>query len=166
MNPLNRLLGHLKTDDRELTPEELEAEAAEAKKARIKYHRDNVRNGPVKYRSITTGMQRRAAERAQDSQARKTNRRYRRAWMAQRAEIATLRGHLIILGVVECKGDTVFTPEQIRESSVWVIRKYGTRDEETGELVQHDNLLAESVGKAREAFLQFHGAQERQAASV
>lgn len=154
MNPLNRLLGHLRTDDRELTPEELEADAAEAKKARIKYHRDNVRNGPVKYRSITIGMQRRAHERSQATQQRKTNRRYRRAWMDQQAKIATLRGHLTILGVIECQhATTTFTPEQVRESSVWAIRQYGKRDDE-GNLVQSDDMLAEAVGAAREAFLQ------------
>jgi hypothetical protein len=161
---LNRLFAHLgrkTTEERELTADEIAEQEAQAKKDRIKFHREQVRNGPRKFSYVTSGQQRRRAERDRAAQQRKTNRRYRRAWMAKQRELATLRGHLTILGVIECKNEAVkasgFAPSTERESCVWIIRKFGERDRETGQiLIQSDTLLDDAVAAARKAFLDSH----------
>lgn len=146
-NPLFNHLHRDAADSESLSDEEL-------KKQRIQFHRDHVRNGPAKFRSITPGMQRRAAARAQEAATRKTNRRYRRAWMAQQADLATLRGHLTILGIIECPaGGTPITALNQQESLVWVVRKYGERDDE-GRIVEGEDMVDKAVANAREAFVQ------------
>lgn len=160
MNPFNRVLSHLHTDatDQEgLSDEEL-------KKGRIQFHRDHVRNGPSfgrggnkildPLRSVSPGEQRRANARHALARGRKTNRRYRKSWMDGRGKLATLRGHLIILGVLECKLEgTTFTEIQRRNSGVWVVEHFGVRDEDN-DIVTDDDMLAKAVANATEAFVQ------------
>jgi hypothetical protein len=157
----NRLFAHLggKTEERELTPDEIAEQEAEAKKERIKFHREHVRNGPRTFAYATSGQQRRFRARGQAAARRKMNKRYRREWMRRQAELATLRGHLTILGVIECRNAAVkaagFAPSTVQESCVWVIRKYGERDDE-GNIVQSDQLLDNAVAAARKAFVDAH----------
>jgi hypothetical protein len=152
-------LGRKTTEERELTADEIAEQEAQAKKDRIKFHREQVRNGPRKFSYVTSGQQRRFQARGQAAQRRKMNRRYRRDWMRKQAELATLRGHLTILGVIECRNEAVkasgFAPSTVRESCVWAIRKYGERDDE-GNIVQSDTLLDDAVAAARKAFLDSH----------
>lgn len=168
MNPFNRVIGHLRPDADSENPEELSEE--ELKKQRIKFHRDHVRNGPRFGRgkkgplpimgTVTPGMQRRANQRAQDARGRKVNRRYRRSWMENQAHVATLRGHLTILGVLECKREGLtFTEVQQKNSLTWIVEKYGERDEEGG-LIFSDFLVSDAVTAARAAFLTAMGVSE------
>ena len=147
---LNHMLRHLRPkveSGEDLTPEE-------EKKQRVQWHRDHVRNGPQNWRTLTSGQVRRQHARDAKSRQRKTNKRYRRAWMAQQREIATLRGHLIVLGVLECKhAETAFTDAQRQTSLMWVVQKYGLRDDD-GRIVADDAMVPDAVTAAREAFLQ------------
>lgn len=152
-NPFGRVLSHLRPDADPDNPDEKTPE--ELKRERIKFHRENVRNGPTKWRTLTTGQVRRQRVRDAKARQRKDQRRYRRAWMAQRADIATLRGHLIITGVLECQHEsTTFADHQRAASLAWITQKYGPRDDD-GKLVLDDKLVPTAVQNAREAFLQF-----------
>lgn len=155
MNPFNRMLSHLRPADSE---EELSEE--EQKQLRIQFHRENVRNGPVKSRYATTGQIRRTVDRGRHARGRKTNKRYRQSWMDNQAHLATLRGHLIILGVLECKHEsTVFTEAQRKISMTWAVEKYGERDDE-GAIVLGDEMVAKAVANAKAAFLTAMGVEE------
>jgi hypothetical protein len=133
---------------------EIERLEADAKAERIRFHREKVRNGPVKFTTFTNGQVRRTLQREDETRRRKLNKRHRRDWMAKRAELATLRGHLVIMGVLECRDETTeFAPHIRQESAVWLVRKFGPRDE-NGELVKGDTLVVDAVAKARQAFIE------------
>lgn len=143
---IDRLLGRMKpaSEGEALTDEELKAQ-------RIQFHRDHVRNGPQKWRTISTGQQRRQRDRDMKALQKKATRTHRRAWHQRKAEFATLRGHLTILGVLEGHG-TEFTRQQTQTSLEWVVAKFGERDDD-GNLVLNDNLVGDAVEAARAAFL-------------
>lgn len=101
-----------------------EIDEAQAKKDRIAYHRDHVRNGPVKHRSITSGQERRARQRRLERQTRKARKAQVRLYLAQQREAATLRGHLQAAGVQAYAGEHVATGEQALRSIVWIVRHY------------------------------------------
>jgi hypothetical protein len=93
---------------------EIEKLEADAKAERIRFHREKVRNGPGKFTTFTNGQVRRTLQREDETRRRKLNKRHRRDWMAKRAELATLRGHLVIMGVLECRDEShrVRSPHQ------------------------------------------------------
>lgn len=157
LNPLSHIFAK---DDRELTPEELDAADLEAKRHRAEITRQNVRNGPVSWRIGQTepsGKTRRRKARDKAAFERKINKRHRRDFMAKQRETATLRGHLVILGVVECRNESVdFTEAQRAASATWVVGKYGTRGDD-GQIVFHDNLFAEALEAARADLLKRYG---------
>lgn len=86
-----------KSDDVELTEEELDQADIDAKLERIKFHRSSVRNGPANFKSITTGQYRRTLTREKVGSQRKANLRHRRKWMANRQAVAALRGQLSVV---------------------------------------------------------------------
>lgn len=152
MNPLSRLLSK-PTDEEvpfeDLSPEEQEAILADEKKGRVQYHRDHIRNGPVKFTYVSTGQQRRRAERDAKARNRKVNKRHRRQWMRQQQERATLRGQLQCLGTLPGHdGERVVVSHRQRvDAGSWVIRHYGPRDD-SGALILSDDLLTEAVAAA------------------
>jgi hypothetical protein len=157
LNPLSHIFAK---DDRDLTPEELDRLDAEARQRRIEITRESVRNGPVSWRIGQTepsGKTRRRKARDKASFERKLNKRHRREFMAKQQQLATLRGHLTILGQVECR-NADFAPSELQrqDSAIWVVRNFGKRDE-AGEIMPYDDLFADSLHAAREAFLAAHG---------
>lgn len=144
---LNRLLGKLATKGEEVDDRTDEEVAADEKKARIKYHRDHVRNGPQKVRYITSGQQRRAVARGQKAQARKATRRHKRAWMDSQRNRAVLRAQLQAIGAVSYATDYVPTEKQRVDAGVWIVRAFGERDED-GKLVESDDLFSKAVEAA------------------
>lgn len=130
----------------ELTPEE---QAAEDKKARIKWHRDNVRNGPVSFRSISAGQQRRALVRAQKREIDRNFKREVRSYFDRQRVAATLRPHLQTIGLIPFVDGHTATPHEQLVSTAWIAQRYGTEllDEEgrgTGNVsfADEDVLLA------------------------
>lgn len=154
---MNRLLNHLRPQAETFTEEELDQQDAAAKADRIREHREHVRNGPVKTRPFTSGQRRRLVERDRQAQHRKVNRRHRRQWMATQQVNATLRGHLIVLGIVECQEGSTFTPTQYQCSLEWVIGKFAARDESGALKPFNDDTVSEAVTAARAAFLEAAG---------
>jgi hypothetical protein len=157
MNPLSRLLGKPTDTDEtpfeDLTPEEQAAVLADEKKGRIQYHRDHIRNGPVKFTYLSTGQQRRRAARDAKAHNRKVNKRHRRQFMRQQQDLATLRGQLQMLGVLPGHdGERVVVSHRQRvDAGSWVIRHYGPRDD-NGALILADDLLTQAVAAARLAY--------------
>lgn len=151
MNILTRKLSQLRGDDTtpfdELSEEEQAKILADEKKDRIEEHRSKVRNGPVRWTSITSGQMRRRRVRDAAAHSKKATRRARKSYHAAQAETATLRGQLIILKVLPSSSDFVPTMTQRLNASTWIVRKFGLRNDE-GELILHDDVLAEAAQAA------------------
>lgn len=114
---------------------------AEAKAERIKFHRTQVRNGPVKFKAPTTGQIKRAQRRALAAEGRKGRRRQVRAYIRQQQEAATIRGHLQGAGVVAYAGDTfTTTPERALQSIVWIVQRFAEGDENGVVEVTEENV--------------------------
>lgn len=115
----------------ELTEEEREAQA---KAERIEFHRTQVRNGPVSFRYLSSGQQRRARERAERSAIRKNFKREVKGYFERQRVAAILRPHLQTLGLIPTATGRVFSEHEQIASTGWIVQRYGTEilDEETG----------------------------------
>jgi hypothetical protein len=105
VNLSNFLPGFMKRDDEntpfDQLPPERQAEILAAEKAeRIKFHRENVRNGPRKFGHLTMGRHISKERRREASQLAKKNRKYRRDWMNTQQQLARLRGQLEVVGAL------------------------------------------------------------------
>jgi hypothetical protein len=151
MNLITHMLGKLRsTDDtpfEDLSPEKQERILAEEKAARVKDHRDNVRNGPVRHRYISTGQQRRRVERDKASFDRKLNKRHRRKYMNDRIGTAVLRGQLQALGAAEVHPGTVFTIQQRINAGRWVLERFGAQIPADGTLDEQVLITAVETAK-------------------
>lgn len=130
------------------TPEiPVSEDPAADKAARIKFHREHVRNGPRPFSYVTSGQVRRQRERDAASMQRKSSKRYRRDWMNNRLRLAILRGQLQAVGAIVYESGIKPTEEQQRQAATWIVREFGERDDD-GALVFHDDLLKDAVAKA------------------
>ena len=129
MNIFSHLPFFNKADDAEpeLSPEEQEAQA---KAERIEFHRTQVRNGPVSFRSISAGQQRRARERAEKSAIRKNFKREVKQYHERQMVAAVLRPHLQTLGLIPTATGRVFTEHEQIVSTGWIVQRYGTELED------------------------------------
>lgn len=121
-------LGHANVEDLPQVPL-TEFEENEAKKARIKFHREHVRNGPVKFNPPTNGQLRRAEERALRTQTRKTRRRQVRAYLADQREGAVLRSKLQAVGLLSyVQRSRKLDPRIGYEATVWLVQRFASDD--------------------------------------
>lgn len=107
--------------------DKVDAEAAEiqAKADRVKFHRESVRNGPVNFKTLSSGQLRRAAVRATKSEQRKARRKQVRGYFANEREAATLRGHLQHVGIVPFVSDNITISYDAAEASLaWLCARY------------------------------------------
>ena len=159
MNPnlLSKLpfLGEGKAD-RDLTPEEIEEAEAQAKRDRIAFHRDHVRNGPAKFKQMTTGQERRARHRSLDSMTRKGRRRQIRQYHADMREAATLRGHLQAAGVVRYASEFHAPDFAIMRSIIWIVRHFAEGDENGRIEVTHE-VVIDAIEKAWQRWCRLTG---------
>lgn len=155
MNMLSKLLGKFddETPFKDLSEEEQAEILAEEKKARIKHHRDNVRNGPVRTNWITPGQQRRAVARARKTESRKATKRHHRNHFEGQMAKAILRAKLQAVGAVPYA--TQFTPTlaQKVDAAAWLVRRFGERDE-WDELIVGDDMVDIAV---RHALAEYQG---------
>lgn len=116
---LNRLFPFLgkKDDTPEKTEEELKAE-------RIKFHRQSVRNGPVKFRTLTNGQVRRMQKRDLLNQQKKSHRQARSNHWQGRQEAARLRAFLQGAGVVPYVTGINPSDETRDKAYRWLIGNY------------------------------------------
>lgn len=121
MENLFSKLPFLKSDKAE---EVAEVDEAQAKKDRIAFHRDHVRNGPTNFKHVTGGQVKRAKVRALARETKKARRAAIRQYHADQREGATLRGHLQAAGVLPYFGDHTATGAQALASVEWIIARY------------------------------------------
>jgi hypothetical protein len=163
---LSRLLGRKFSGDEtpfdELPIEEQEQILADEKKARVEFHAKQVRNGPVNWRTITAGQQRRAAARSQKGSIRKANARHRRTFIAKRLDTAVLRGHLQAAGVVEYHDPAFEVPSSTKANALMaLVSKYGKRDEHGNldfDAAGHEQLVIDALEAAKNDYLERVGA--------
>lgn len=122
MNILGNLIPSLREDEDLRSPEEIEAEA---KAERIKFHRSQVRNGPVSFKDVTNGQVRRSKARDIKRQMKKTRKKQLANYFASQYEAAVLGAHLKVVGLVAYQTRSFkLNPNQIRESSIWLIKRF------------------------------------------
>lgn len=125
MNILSKLPG---LHDDTTAPEEIDE--AQAKKDRIAFHRDHVRNGPANFKTISSGQQRRAKERALKTHTRKARRRQIRTYLAEQREAATILGHLQAVGAVSYASvDFGLSQRAVVRSMAWIIQNFVEAEE-------------------------------------
>ena len=143
-------------DHADLTPEEIEALEVEGKKARIQFHREKVRNGPVKFSAPTSGQIRRAEKRDLDRRTRKARKAQIRSYFAAQSEAAALRGHLQQAGVIAfaTKGRKI-THASALSSVSWLLVRFGTRVE--GEIDASPEGVRTALQTALNRYESMHG---------
>lgn len=118
---------HLGKDDEEreeLTDEEL-------KKQRIKFHRERVRNGPVKFRTMTTGQVRREQKRELDRRTKKARRKQVRDYRRRIVEATTIHAMLQAAGVVSyVDPNRKAAPGDAANAIVWLIKRFAKPNKE------------------------------------
>lgn len=129
-NIFEKLIPKREAEEVELTAEE---QAAQDKADRIAFHRTQVRNGPVSFKYLTAGQQRRAAKRAQDSAIRKNFKREVRQYHDRQRVAAILRPHLQVLGLVPTATGRTFTEHEEIVATAWIVQRYGRELLEDGE---------------------------------
>lgn len=160
MNVLNSLASVLHPNQEAADP--TADEALEAKKARIQFHRDHVRNGPAKFSPPTSGQVRRAEKRAMDRKLKNAHRKQVRAYFAARREGATLRGHLDSVGVLTALLDLpprALNPHSAYVSTVWLIRHFADQSQadERGAVQVSEELVRDSFRSALNRWQQIVG---------
>lgn len=116
----NVLTGRKVDDEAEIEPTE-----AELKAERMKFHREQVRNGPVNFRHVTSGQVRRAQERAKAREMKRNFKREVSSYFERQRVAATVRGHLKIAGVIPfIDGHEAELHEQI-VSTGWLLQRFG-----------------------------------------
>lgn len=109
----------------ELTPEQV---AEQEKAERKSFHRDKVRNGPVRFTFMTSGQMRRAKARDEARAAKKRWRKQKQNFFANQRAAAILRPHLQVVGLIPfIDGHTASETEQI-VSTAWIVQRYGSED--------------------------------------
>jgi hypothetical protein len=131
-------------EDVELSPEE---QALEEKKARIKFHRENVRNGPVKFNHITAGQERRAKARAQKRAIKKNFKRDVRNHFERQRVAATLRPHLQNVGLLPFYDRHEAPLQDQIVSTGWICQRYG-KDLGNGHVSFERSAVIEALGTA------------------
>lgn len=123
-----------------------EAAEIQAKADRIKHHRDNVRNGPVKERHITSGQYRRSIIRTAEAEARKSRSRQIKGYFQTQQTAATVRGHLQAAGILPYAVLELDPFNQV-VSAAWLVQRFGIEVPGTGRVsFAHDDVLTALEG--------------------
>lgn len=152
---LAKLMPGHQSDERELTEDEV---AAQEKTERVKFHREQVRNGPVKFRSVSAGQIRRARQRAMDRDIRRNYRREVRNHFERQRVAATLRPHLQAVGLAPTWDDRDFPLEDQIISTAWIAQRYGRETTVDGVGTGHVSFLREDIIAALETAASFYRA--------
>lgn len=126
---------------------DVEVDEAQAKRERIAFHRDHVRNGPVKFPHVTSGQIRRAKARDLASRAKKARRKQVQNYFAAQREYATLRGHLQAVGVLPYalrKGK--ISEVSLLRSARWIVQNFGSVE------LSESEILKDAIQKAYDRF--------------
>lgn len=105
-----------------------EVDEAQAKRDRIKFHRDHVRNGPVKFRKTTDGQIRRAQKRALKRSTQRARKAQVRGYFATQKLAASTRGQLQAAGLIPYVTSRQINPLAATKATVWLVQRFGTED--------------------------------------
>lgn len=135
MNVLDKLNSFFKHgEEAEKTEKELKAE-------RVKFHREHVRNGPVKFPHVTNGQIRRFEARTVRRQQKKAYRGQVKTYFKQQRLAATVRAHLQAAGVLPYFGAHAATAEQAAYSVQWLVARYAPAPEDGSGVVEVTEAL-------------------------
>lgn len=147
-------------DEADLTEEELAEREAQAKKDRIAFHREHVRNGPAKFRHVTPGQAKRQRRRDLARQTRKAQRAQRRAFISKVQEHALLRGQLQAVGVIAYETDFRPSEEARFNAARWILTHYGSDDiENLGDDDSNQSYLRDALQAAFDRFSDLSGVE-------
>jgi hypothetical protein len=119
-------LPFLKSDD----AEQAEVDETQARKDRIKFHRDHVRNGPSNFKTLTSGQIRRAQRRELNGRTKKARRAQVQNYFATQRLAATVRAHLQHAGVLPFVNENhVLDLHKQVVSAAWIVQRFGTEIE-------------------------------------
>lgn len=144
------------TDDRDTAVAEQVFEV-ESKRDRIAFHRAKVRNGPVNYKTVTAGQERRAQKRALARETRRARRVQVRNYFETQKLAAAVRGHLQRAGVLSYLGQTEIDRHLQVTSTVWLLQRFGVNVEVDGVETDEVSFAYDDVLKGLRAALKFHG---------
>lgn len=110
---------------KELTLEDIEQIEADDKAERVKFHHNQVRNGPVNFVSQSAGQVRRASSRALKGRTKRARRKQVGTYFDQVREVATLRGNLQAVGVIAYVNPSrKLDPVAAHNATVWLLNNY------------------------------------------
>lgn len=135
-----------------MAEEAVDTTEADEKAERIQFHREKVRNGPVKFSTPTNGQLRRAEKRAGRRALLQRRREQVRAYFAREREISVLRGQLQAVGVLPYAGKFKPSSQTIFDSTQALIRRFGNL------LIEDDDqLVAEAFQAAADRYTTLTG---------
>lgn len=115
-----------------------EAVEKREKRERIKFHRERVRNGPVKFSFLTSGQVRRIKRRDLEAQTKKSRRKQVDRYFAERQEAMRLRGLLQAAGVLSYHAPARRASSRAAREAIIVLFERFARQEE----VTHNEVVA------------------------
>ena len=143
------------TAEEELTDEQRAQLEAEAKSERAAFHRTQVRNGPVNFKTLTGGQVRRARLRELARSSKRARRSQVQSYFEQQREHAVLRAHLQGIGVLPyVLRSGKLSEEQMMLSVRWIVEHFGNVED------SDDDLLKNALQRAYDRFSDLSG-QER-----
>lgn len=127
--------------------------AEQAKKDRIKFHRESVRNGPVKFKTVTAGQERRAQKRALARQKKNNYRSQVRSYLETRRLASITAGKLREAGALPYV-DVRWPVDRVQQvlATAWIVQRFGVEDEDGETSYALDDVVA-----ALNAALKFYG---------
>lgn len=125
---------------------------AEEKADRVAFHREHVRNGPVKFRHIADGAVRRANQRAIKRSTKRARRVQLKNYHETQRIAATVRGQLQLAGALPYVVERELDREQQVRSVVWLVVRFGTEKEDGTVSLAYDDVVA-----ALNSALKFYG---------
>lgn len=137
------ILSNIPTLVADKSPELDETSELDITHKNVKFHRDNVRNGPANFKGQSTGQIRRAKQRVLDGQTRRARRRQIKTFLEHQREASTLRGQLQAAGVVAYNSpDFTIAPRQALASIVWIVQRYADAPDGARVDVTYDVVIA------------------------
>ena len=104
--------------------------AADLKRDRIKFHRESVRNGPVKWKSMTSGQVRRAQKRAAKRAQKNTYRAQVRNYLETRRLASVTAAKLRQAGALPYVHERELDRIQQVYATVWIVQRFGVEDDD------------------------------------
>lgn len=134
-----------------------EIDEAQAKRDRIAFHRDHVRNGPTKFKTVSNGQVRRAKTRELNGRAKKARRHQVRTYFANLREHAVLRGQLQAVGVLPYHEST---PDSAKVGLDGAVRATRAIVQRFGDITDSDDILVRNaLQKAYDRFCVLSGVE-------